>query len=103
MTAFKLKANPTFRAKVAIHVPGGESGEIEFEFRHKARDDLKAFLSKADKRKPEDVIMDIAVGWDADAEFGKDSVTLLTQQFHAAAGAIVDKYLDELMGRKLGN
>lgn len=103
MSGFKLKAKPTFKAKVKIHVPGEEPGEIEFEFRHRTRDELKAFLAKADRRKPEDVILDLAVGWDAEGEFARGSITELVQQFHGADAAVLQRYIDELLGQRLGN
>jgi hypothetical protein len=41
MISLRLKANPTFRAKVAIPVPGEKPVEVEFEFKHMKRGELE--------------------------------------------------------------
>ncbi len=99
----KLQADPTFVAEVLIPVPGDEPASVFFTFQHKTKDDLKEFLAKADKRKPEEVILEIASDWNlTDAKFSKESVRTLTQHHHAAAPAILKAYLDELLGQKTG-
>lgn len=102
----KLKANPTFKAKVGIPVPGGEPVEVEFEFRHMTRDALNAFLTgpKAAKRSYEDTIAQIVVGWSGvDADFSKEAVTELCQNYLGAPTAILESFGKELAATRLGN
>ena len=102
--AFKLKPNPTFKAKVDIPVPGDKKQSIEFEFKHKDKDAFKEFIATVEKLPEVDVIMSIAVSWSGvDEEFSEDAVTLLIKNYHAAAQAIYRKYADELIQGRLGN
>jgi hypothetical protein len=101
----KLKPNPTFMAKVDIPAPGGNVS-IKVEFRHMTRDEYKAFIEAEgkSKRTDEEALMDIMRGWaNVDAEFNKDNVAELCQQYHAAPRAIVEAFIRELTQFKLGN
>lgn len=45
MAIFKIKADPTFKAKVGIPLPGGTTADVEFEFRHRTIDGWKEFIA----------------------------------------------------------
>lgn len=101
----KLKANPTFRAKVLIPAPG-ETFAVEFEFKHFTRKAYGEWLTgkRAKDRTYTDAVMEIAVGWfDVDAEFSRDAVEELLQNYHTAGQAILEAHATELTGAKLGN
>jgi hypothetical protein len=100
---FSLVANPTFKAKVDIPVPGNKSAPIEFTFKGRSREAFKAFVDGLKDREDTDVIMDLASGWDLDDSFDKENVELLTQNYLGAARAIIEKYLNELTAARLGN
>lgn len=102
----KLQPNPTFRAKVGIPLPGGEKAEVVFTFKHMTRDALERWLTGEDAAKRSDVesVMDVVSGWDGiDADFSRDSVDALLQQYHAAARSIIGAYVSELSAARLGN
>lgn len=101
----KLKANPTFFAKVEIPAPGG-AASLKVEYKHMTKAQYAEFIeaeSKA-KRGDEDALMDIMVGWaNVDTEFSKEAVAELCQQYHKAATAIVTTFINELTGAARGN
>jgi hypothetical protein len=101
----KLKANPTFTAKVEIPAPGG-AASIKVEYKHMSKDQYAEFIEAESKTKrtDEEALMDIVVGWSGvDTEFSKDSVRELCQQYHKAASAIVTTYITELTQARAGN
>jgi hypothetical protein len=102
----RLKASPTFKAKVGIPVAGGPSIEVELEFRHMTRDALNEFLSGpgASDRSYEDTISQIVVGWSGvDAPYSKEAVCDLCQNYLGAPTAILAAYGKELAAARLGN
>jgi hypothetical protein len=102
----KLKANPTFKAQVQIPVPGGKPVPMTFEFKHMGKDAYTSFIEreKAVARTDEEAIMDIAVGWDgADAPFSAEAVHDLCDNYHGAATAIVETFIDQLTQARRGN
>lgn len=101
----KLKASPTFRAKVLIPAPG-ETLSVEFEFKHFTRkaygEWLKGDASK--ERTYEDAVMEIATNWfGVDAPFSRESVAEFLQNYHSAGSAILEGHASALTGAKLGN
>lgn len=107
MSALRLKADPTFKAKVKIPAPGGDSLEFTGEFKHRTKDQLDAFFTpaEAEQRKGDvDDILAMVVGWDlADEPFSRDAVVLLVQNYHAAPRVIAETYIRELTQARLGN
>lgn len=103
----KLKPDPTFTTAVKIPAPGGDIA-IKVEFKHMTRDAYTKFVKDEAEtksaRSDEDAIMDIACGWSGvDAEFSRESIAELCQQYHAAPRAIVETFIRELTQYKLGN
>jgi len=101
----KLKADPTYFAKVEIPTPNG-AVEIKVEYKHMTRDAYKTFLEAEAKlgRSDEESLMDIMAGWaGVDAEFSKEAVSQLCQQYHAAPRAIVEGFIYSLTQSRLGN
>ena len=87
---FSLNANPTFKSKVEIPVPGDKSATVEFVFKGRTRTAFKDFIDGLKDRDLEDA-------------FDKDNVEVLTQNSLGAARAIIEKYLAELTSARLGN
>lgn len=103
----KLQPDPTFTSKVDIPTPNGVV-TIKMVYRHMTRDAFAAFVQAetdmVPKRTDEDAIMDIATGWfDVDAEFNRESVAKLCQEYHAAPGAIVRTFFAQLTQAKKEN
>ena len=103
MALLKLQPAPKFRAKVAIPVPGGDPVPVEFEFVHRTKSDLEAFLASADKRPDVDSVMETVSGWELSDKFDRDNVARLLDNYHGAARAIAQVYLEQLMALRLGN
>lgn len=100
---FSLHANPTFKAVVAIPVPGGKAADVEFVFKGRTRDAFRAFIEDLGARDDVAVLLDISCGWDLEDAFDEASMTLLTQSYLGAARAIIEKYLFELTAARQGN
>lgn len=101
----KLKADPTYFAKVEIPTPTGPV-EIKVEYKHMTRDEYKTFIDAELKlrRSDEESLMDLMVGWSGvDSAFSKEAVTQLCQQYHAAPRAIVEGFINSLTQSRLGN
>lgn len=101
----KLKANPTFTAKVEIPAPGG-AASIKVEYKHMTKDQYNEFIEAESKvkRSDEDALMDIVVGWSGvDTEFSREAVRDLCQHYHKAATAIVSTFITELTQARAGN
>lgn len=105
MPKLKLNAEPTFKAKVLIPIPGGAPVPVEFTFKHRNREDFSAWLKSLeddDKAKPQ-AVLDIALGWDLDDQFNEATVTQLLSNYIGAFQPILDKYMDELIQAKQKN
>lgn len=101
---FKLKPNPTFWAKVEIPVPGADPDTIQFEFRHKTRDEALRFTETLLTRPVLDQLTEIVVNWSgADGEYTTEALGRLTRDFIAAPDRIMQVYLDELRGARRKN
>ena len=104
MAKLKLIANPTFTAKVAIPVAGGEAVDVEMTFKHRTRKELDEFIdSLASKTDDAEIFLEIVVGWELEDAFNRESVELLLQNYHGAAVATYTTYRDELRKAKLKN
>ena len=102
-TKFSLSVKPTFKAKVAVPVPGQTAELVEFTFKGRTRDEFKELIDGMKDRDDVDVIMDIASGWELEEAFDAENVEILTQNYLGAARAIIEKYLSELTQARLGN
>lgn len=120
---FKIKQNPTFKAKVVIPVVGGDGVETEFEFKYLTRKELAAMYDKwSDEAKEltfEDVtlaelteqemklqvmqIKDIVCGWDIEDEFNDENIEGLVNISINIVQAITDVYQKAYVESKLGN
>jgi hypothetical protein len=103
---FKLKADPTFKAKVDIPVAGGDTKPLTVFFKHRTRSGLKEWIDDPETgaKKDLDFLMDFVVGWEnADEEFSRDALDTLIEHHGGASSALRDKYLQELTGQRLGN
>jgi hypothetical protein len=102
---FKIKANPTFKAKVAIPLPGEGFHNLVFEFKHKRRGEFAELIKNGvlDTKSDLDAVLDICVGWELAEPFNRENVEELLEEYHGAAQAIVLTWGRELSGARLGN
>jgi hypothetical protein len=107
MAKLTLRSDPTFLATVQIPVPGTYPEPVKFTFKHRSKDELRAFMKAQDDADPKmediDLVMSMAEGWDLDDPFNRENVDRLLQKFHAAATAISTSYIRELTQARLGN
>jgi Phage tail assembly chaperone len=98
-----LTASPTFKAKVAIPVPGNSPTLVEFTFKGRTKDQFKEFIDALRDRDDVDVVLDVASGWELEDAFDREAIEQLTQNYIGSARAIIEKYLSELTQARLGN
>lgn len=101
-----IKAPSTFTAKVEIPTPGSKPTPITLTFKHKTRDQLTHFLTSEDAKSRSDVdtVAEIVSGWEnVDAEFTPDNIEAMLDQYHGAARAILNAYIEQLTQVRLGN
>jgi hypothetical protein len=98
----RLQPNPTFTAQVQIPVAGGEPEPVQFEFKHRTRDETRELVERKELTDDE-LVMAVACGWGLVEEFNAKNVHTLLQSYQAAAGAIYSTYLAQLSGVRLGN
>jgi hypothetical protein len=87
---FSLTASPTFKSTVDIPIPGGRSAQIEFTFKGRTRDEFEEFMTALKDEKPDDLVLQIATGWDLDEPFG---------QAHTELHGLGLGHLDQVRGR----
>jgi hypothetical protein len=103
MAKLKLTPDPTFKAKVGIPVPGQDSADVEFTFKHRTRDETMAWLKEVTQMTDTDTLMGLAVGWDLDDEFTRENVERLCTNYGGSGAAVLNKYLAELRGERTKN
>jgi hypothetical protein len=100
---FRLNSSPTFKAKVAIPIPGAKPEQVEFTFKHMPRTEFLEFFDKASGMENVEIVLAIASGWELEDPFTTENVDKLDQQYLGAARAIYDTWRDQLTGSRLGN
>ena len=108
MAKLTLTAKPTFTAAVQIPVLGGGTEVVQFTFKAKRKTEFAEWLESLTKqgeepRKDEDVVMEIASGWELEEPFNKKNLVELGELYPGSARAIVAAYINEYAGAKSGN
>jgi len=103
----KLEANPTFRAKVGIPIPGETRRHpVTFVFKHMAKTEFEAF-APTEGASDVDTTLRYVEGWgdEIDEPFSRETLAKLLEAYPGAAFAIGDTYAAELYGKsgRLGN
>lgn len=103
MAKLSLKPDATFKAKVAVPIPGGNA-DIECEFKYRSREAAQKWIeAKRDDESDAEVLLDCMAGWDLDDEFNPENIKRLCSTYPGAGHAIVTRYLSELAGIRRGN
>lgn len=103
MAKLTLTPSPTFKASVLVPVPGRKPVAVDFTFMGRTKDEFRAYLDNLSDREDVDVLMDTITGWELDDPFSRETVAQLVQAYPGSAQAILEKYIREVTGAKLGN
>jgi len=103
MAKLSLTTAPTFTKSVAIPVPGRKPVPVDFTFKGRTRDAFREYLDGAEGRDDVDMLMDTICGWELEDEFSRESVEQLVQNYAGSARAIIETYVREVTGARLGN
>jgi len=103
MAKLKLTADPTFKQKVPVPVPGAAPSPVEFTFKWRKRDEVVEWLEAAKDMTDAQIIMDCAIAWDLDDEFTIENAERLCNSYTGAGREFLNTYLDELRGVRAKN
>lgn len=104
MASFSLVPDPTFKAKVAIPIPGKKAHNIEFTFKWRDSDEFKTFMEGLGNNESDtDAVMDFVTGWELSDAFNRENVEKLVKNYIGSARAIINVYIEENAGARLGN
>ncbi|HGJ5877016.1 MAG TPA: phage tail assembly chaperone [Arsenophonus sp.] len=97
MAKFTLVPKPKFKANVLIPVVGKKEPEVmTFTFNHKTMSELEAM-----REMPiEEFYRQIIADWAIEERYNADNLTLLFDNYPAAASAISTTYYSELLGQR---
>ncbi len=90
----------TFRLPVTLNAPGGADVVVEFEFKTRKTDDLRAYTARLESMKDEQAIVEACVGWDLDDKFGPAAIKKLCATVPSAGHSVVRAYLDAQYGNR---
>lgn len=102
---FKLQPNPTFKAKVALSIPGESAPvSIEVEFRHMSKSAMRDYFATLGDRTDVDALADIVVGWSGvDAPFDRTALATLVDNYPASAGELFEAFRREAIEARRKN
>jgi hypothetical protein len=103
MAKLKLKAAPTFTAKVGIPAAGGEVTQVEMTFRHRTKTELDEFIKARVGKTDVESFMEMVTGWELEDPFNAESVSTLLENSIGTAQATFFAYVDELVQAKRKN
>jgi hypothetical protein len=102
MARLTLNPDPTFKAKVAVPVPGG-TADVECVFKYRDRKALDAWIDTTREAGEVDVMLDMLAGWDLDDPCDRENVERLCNAYPGASREVTARYLRELAGIRQGN
>ena len=103
MAKLNFTTAPTFALKVAIPVPGKKAVDVEFTFKGRNREEFREYLDASSSKEDIDALMDTITGWDLENEFSREEVERMMLFYPASPRAIIQRYISELSGVRLGN
>ena len=96
MAKFKLQPDPTFKAKVAIPVPGEvKDPEVEFTFKFRDSDELQSWWEQSKEKELVLCFLEAVVGWELSDEFNEDNLRLLGNRYMGSLHRILETYWRE--------
>ena len=103
MAKLSFTTSPTFTLRVAIPVPGKKSVDVEFTFKGRNREEFREYLDASSSKEDIDALMDTIIGWDLENEFSREEVERMMLFYPASPRAIIQRYISELSGVRVGN
>ena len=103
MAKLNFTTAPTFAMKVAIPVPGKKAVDVEFTFKGRNREEFREYLDASSSKEDVDALMDTVTGWELENEFCREEIERMTLFYPASPRAIIQRYISELSGVRLGN
>ncbi|MFA7327331.1 MAG: phage tail assembly chaperone [Candidatus Kapaibacterium sp.] len=103
MAKLILAVVPTFEVAVPIPVPGKPAVPVKFTMRGRSREEFQSFLDAMTGKTNAEVIMECATGWELDDPFDAEHVEKLDRTYLGAARAVLDAYMAQVTGARLGN
>jgi len=103
MAKIKLEADPTFKAKVPVPIPGAGFADVEFTFKHRTRKAAQAWIESITEQTDAQIVMDAASGWELDDTFTAENVERLCENYAGAGLAVFEVYVKELRGARTKN
>lgn len=102
---FKLQPKPTFKARVAITVPGEtKPAEIEVEYKHMGVEQVRAFFEGLTGKQDAEALGEIVVGWSGvDAAYSTEALATLLNNFPSSAAAMFETFRRELFEARRKN
>lgn len=102
---FKLSPNSSFWAKVQLSVPGNEKPVVvELEFKYQSKTALKNYFDSLENKKDAEALGEIVLNWKGvDAEFSRENLETLLENYSAAAREIFMAYQREILEAKVKN
>jgi hypothetical protein len=107
---FKLDPCPEFSEDVKLSRPGEEPGVVRFRFRHKTREQFKAWMASAKGRKDSEYLLEVVAGWegvgkskDEPTPFSAEAFAELINKFPASGQEIFAAYGRALHESRTGN
>ena len=93
----------TFKAAVLIPVPGKKAVPVNFTFKYRDADEYEAFIGEIAAMTSEDIVKEIATGWDLTDSFNEANVEKLLKKYNGSGMAIFEAYIKENTGARRGN
>ena len=103
MSTLKLNPDATFKHTVYIPVAGADPQPLELVYKWRSAKAVEAFTEKYKEHFGVDAVMDCVAGWNLDADFNRENVEKLLDNYLMAALRIVTGYVDEIFNARSGN
>ena len=91
----------TFKAKAEIPRPGAKPFPVQMTYKHRTGPELREWTLAAVNGSDDELVYDVAEGWDLTDEFSRENVKRLCDSCPGAGAAIVTAYVTELSGRRV--
>lgn len=103
MAKLSFATAATFDLRVAIPVPGKRPVEVTFTAIGRNRDEFRDYLDQTAGMEDVDALMKTVSGWDLEDPFSRDEVEKMVLFYPASARAVIQRYIGEISGVRLGN
>jgi hypothetical protein len=106
----KLVPDPQFKASVPVPVAGAGTVDTEFTFKHRTREEMRAFIKRVNVPHGEEgemtdveLVMECACGWELVDTFNEVNVKEFCAQYIGGPTAVFETYVAEMAGARLKN